>query len=225
MADNRETANGARSQRTIAGYDAALTEIAVGGDAVRVWQVADLERYVDRRALLAADDPPDPPYWAHCWSGARALAERVPAYAGRVLEIGCGLGLPGLIAARRGGAVVFVDRVEAPLRFVAASLATSGLAARGLVVADALRAPWRERFDLVLAAEVLYDRAAFGALAAALAAAVAPGGIVLLADGHRIDTRDFYVEASRVGLSWIREDVRRTDDGVVETVSLVTLRG
>ena len=71
---------------------------------VTLWQVDDLERYVDRRALLAGDDPEEPPYWAHLWSGARVLADAVPARPGRTIELGCGLGLPGLTAARRGGA-------------------------------------------------------------------------------------------------------------------------
>jgi predicted nicotinamide N-methyase len=224
MADNRETAFPARVRGTIAGYDAHATEVVVGEDTLRVWQVVDLERYVDRAALLGAVDPPDPPYWAHCWSGARALAERVHVDAGRVLEVGCGLGLPGLVAARRGADVVFADRVDAPLRFVAASLAANGLSARGLVAADMLRPPWRAGFDVVLAAEVLYDRATFPALAQALAGAIRPRGVVLLADGHRIDTAAFYEEARRVGFEWARDDVRRDDDGVPETVSLVTLR-
>src|SRR5262245_28817037 len=106
-----------RPTRMIAGHAARCETIAVGADHIALWGVEDLERYVDRDALLRADDPPEPPYWAHCWSGARALAEHVPSNAGRVLEVGCGLGLPGLVATRRGGHVVFADRVDAPLAF------------------------------------------------------------------------------------------------------------
>ena len=40
----------------IAGYDAILTRHDVGGIDVALWTVADLERHVDRRALLAAED-------------------------------------------------------------------------------------------------------------------------------------------------------------------------
>jgi len=152
------------------------------------------------------------------------LAEHVPHHAGVVAEIGCGLGLPGIVAARRGGRVVFVDRVAAPLGFVAASLATNGILDGGLVVADMLRPAWRATFDLVLAAEVLYDRRSFDALANALAAMLAPGGRILLADGHRIDTTDFYAAAARVGLGATREDVRVLEEGFPARVSVVTLR-
>jgi predicted nicotinamide N-methyase len=186
--------------------------------------VADLERHVDRDALLRADDPPDPPYWAHCWSGARVLAERVPPHAGRVLEVGCGLGLPGIVAAARGARVVFADRVAAPLAFVRASLDANRLDAAGLVGADVLDAPWRGCFDLVLAAEVVYDRATFGPLAAALRGSLAPGGRILLADGHRIDTGGFYDAATAAGLVWTRDDVRVDEEGFPITVSLVAMR-
>ena len=186
--------------------------------------VADLERYVDRDALLRAEDPPEPPYWAHCWSGARILAERVPPRAGCVLEVGCGLGLPGIVAAVRGARVVFADRVGAPLAFVRASLDANGVDAAGLVTTDLLDAPWRGRFDLVLAAEVVYDRATFGPLVAALRASLAPGGSILLADGHRIDTAGFYDAATVAGLAWTREDVRVEEEGFPVIVSVVAMR-
>jgi len=190
MGDNREVAD-----ETIAGFAARRTTIDVGDDRLTLWRVADLERYVDRDALLRAENPPEPPYWAHCWSGAAVLADAVPAEAGRVLEVGCGLGLPGVVAARRGADVVFVDREASPLAFVAATLVENGLGARGRVLADATRPAWGPIFDVVLAAEILYDRAVFADLARALAASVRKEGIVLLTDGHRIDTRDFYAAA------------------------------
>src|SRR5919197_500449 len=88
-------------------FEATLTRARVGDTTVALWRVAELERHVDRAALLAADAPPEPPYWAHLWSGALVLAAAVPRGAGRVLELGCGLGPPGprwARAARRRGA-------------------------------------------------------------------------------------------------------------------------
>jgi predicted nicotinamide N-methyase len=213
-----------QSTRTIAGFAARCETIAFDGDAIALWGVDDLERYVDRDALLRADDPPEPPYWAHCWSGARVLAAHVPARAGTVLEIGCGLGLPGLVAARRGARVVCTDRVAAPLAFVRESLGTNRLDAAGLVVADALVPAWGAAFDLVLAAEVLYDRAAFPALPHALAASLAPRGRVLLADGHRIETAAFYEHAEAAGLACERHEVRVVEEGFPIRITLATLR-
>lgn len=210
--------------RTIAGYGARLTEVAVGTERVPLWQVDDLERYVDRRALLAGGDAPEPPYWAHLWSGSRLLAALVPGGAGRVVELGCGLGLPGLVAARRGASVTFVDRLAAPLAFVRASAAANGVEPARLVVADMTSGVFGTPFDLVLLAEVLYDRAAFPAIARAVAELLAPRGVALLADGMRIDTRAFYPELRARGLRVETERHRVDADGVAESIVVSRIR-
>jgi predicted nicotinamide N-methyase len=205
-------------------YDARLVPCDVDGRSVALWQVHDLEAHVDRRALLAAEDPAEPPYWAHLWSGARVLAAAVPAAAGRVVELGCGLGLPGLVAALRGASVVFVDHEITPLEFVAESARANGIAEARCVVADFAAPPFRAPFDLVLAAEIVYDRAGFGSLADALARLAGPRGRVLLTDGQRIDTRAFYPALEAAGLRWRAHTVRVVEEGLPVDVRLVEAR-
>jgi hypothetical protein len=79
----------------------------------------------------------------------------------------------------------------------------------------------RRRFDLVLVAEVLYDRAAFGATARAIAGCLAPGGRALIADAGRIDTASFYDELSAVGLGWRVTEHPRREEGLPVRVRLV----
>ena len=207
----------------IAGFDAALAHVTVGDERVALWQVVDLERHVDRAALLGAEDPPEPPYWAHLWSGARVLADVVPQRAGTVLEIGCGLGLPGLVAARRGARVTFLDRGPAALAFVRASATANAVVDARLVVADATGAALRARFDLVLVAELLYDRALFGSLASALARWIVPGGRALLSDAGRTDTRAFYPALEAAGLRWRAEEHVVREERLPVTVRLVEI--
>ena len=209
---------------SIAGYGARLTHVRVGPDVVALWQVDDLERYVDRRALLAGDETPEPPYWAHLWAGARVLAAAVPRGPARAIELGCGLGLPGLVAARRGARVVFVDRVPVPLAFVRASAAANRLRAVDLVAADLTSGAFARRLDLVLLAEVLYEREMLPAVARTLADLLAPEGLALLADGRRIDTRAFHPELAGLGLSIETVQHRVEADGIGETIALSTIR-
>src|SRR5438034_1926765 len=204
----------------IGDFDAVLERVSVGDASVALWRVAALERHLDRAALLAADAP-EPPYWAHLWSGAVVLAGAMPRGAGTVLELGCGLGLPGLTAACRGARVTFVDRERVALAFVRASAAANGLGAVDLVAADAARPALAARFDLVLAAELVYDRAAFPALARALAGHLVPGGRALLADAGRIDTRPFYAELDAAGLAWRARGVTVRGEGLPLTIKLV----
>ena len=205
----------------IAHFAAELTSIEIGGDAIALWRVANLEQHIDREALLAGDDPPEPPYWAHLWTGAVVLAGAVPADAGRVIEVGCGLGLPGLVAARRGARVTFVDRIAAPLAFVRASAVANGLGQVDACVADFAGDALRGPFDLVLAAEVLYDRATLGTLARTLRRCLRPGGRALLTDARRTDTAAFYAALDASGLPWGATEHAVREEGLPLSVRLV----
>ena len=97
------------------------------------------------------------PYWAELWPAATALAAALPDVAGlRVVELGCGLGLPSLVAAARGADVTASDWAEDAVELLRENAARNGLALRAEV--RDWREPWPERFDVVLAADVLYER-------------------------------------------------------------------
>jgi predicted nicotinamide N-methyase len=197
----------------------------VGGAPIRLQTVPDLADLVDRGAVLRGEA--EPPYWAYLWAGARALAtyaaRRMMLRGAEVLEIGCGLGLPGLVAARAGARVLFVDAVPAALTFVEASLAANGL--RGEVACHDYRAlSATRRFDVVLAAEVAYDRDGYAGLAAVFRRHLAPGGIGVMADGYRTDTRPLYVELARAGLATAAVDCRVPEEGRIVPLRLALVR-
>ena len=97
------------------------------------------------------------PYWAELWPAANALAAALPDVAGlRVVELGCGLGLPSLVAAARGADVTASDWAEDAVALLRENAARNDLVLR-LEVRD-WREPWPERFDVALAADVLYER-------------------------------------------------------------------
>ncbi|MEJ8280766.1 class I SAM-dependent methyltransferase [Pseudonocardia spirodelae] len=138
-----------------------------------------------------------PAHWARPWPAGRALAAAVdgagPArLAGRrVLELGCGLGLPSLVAARAGAApVLATDRSAAALAWVAANARRAGLTLQTATTAfdapaEAVRG---HRWDLVLAADVLYGAAAADALLGLLVQLTSRRAAVWLADPGRPET-------------------------------------
>ena len=97
------------------------------------------------------------PYWAELWPAATALAAALPDVAGlRVVELGCGLGVPSLVAAARGAHVTATDWAADAIALLRTNAARNGLGVRAEV--RDWREPWDERFDLVLAADVLYEQ-------------------------------------------------------------------
>jgi predicted nicotinamide N-methyase len=180
-------ADAVRGGDRVADIPCEAIAIDVAGCRVSLCRATGLERFVDREALLRADAPAEPPYWMHLWPGARTaarlLAGAVEVRPGaRVLELGCGLALPALVAARRGAAVVACDWQRAALEFARRSAARNRCAV-ALVQMD-WRAPALRRagFDVCVGADIGYDLAAESALASGLAHLVAPRGVAWLAD-------------------------------------------
>jgi predicted nicotinamide N-methyase len=140
------------------------------------------------------------PYWAVLWPSGRALAEELSGWelgGMRVLELGCGLGAPSVVAARRGARVLATDSSPDAVVFSAHNLALNDLEGDVAVVdwtatgALAGGAPW----DLVIAADVLYTQHNAQALVRVLPELVGAGGEALIADPRRAGARDFLAAA------------------------------
>jgi predicted nicotinamide N-methyase len=96
-------------------------------------------------------------YWAELWPSAPALARALPVeLAGQaVVEVGCGLGIPSLVAAARGAQVTAIDWAPAAIELLEENAARNGL------ILHARVEDWRTfagSFDLAIAADVLYEQ-------------------------------------------------------------------
>ena len=101
------------------------------------------------------------PYWAELWPSALALARHLSKrdLAGTTaIELGCGVGLPTLVALARNATVLATDHYEAALDFTAHNARINLNREPDTALLD-WRAPDIEgvgTFDLVLGADVLY---------------------------------------------------------------------
>ena len=139
------------------------------------------------------------PYWSVLWRSGVALARELDgaALGGlRAVELGCGLAVPSIAAARAGAVVLATDACPEALALVARNAAANGVQVETAAVEwaqpeELLR---RAPFDLVLAADVLYERAGVAALLSLLPR-LAPEA--WLADPGRAAADAFLEEARR----------------------------
>jgi predicted nicotinamide N-methyase len=106
---------------------------------------------------------PIAPYWSILWRSGVTLAREVASnemQGRRVIELGSGLGLPSLAAARSGAEVLAVDVAPQAVELLEANARKNGVTVEAALADWSKPDPLLERgpFDLVLGADVLYER-------------------------------------------------------------------
>jgi predicted nicotinamide N-methyase len=200
-----------------AASDVVEDTIELSGRTVRMLRPRDGDAVLDE--LLAEDDPDEDrlPFWAELWPSGIALARAVisqPLTGRRVLELGCGLGLVSVTAALAGARVLAVDRSPEATAFTASNAARNDVGVRTAVSAFDEPGPWlREApWDLVLAADVLYEQRNVPVLLWLLPRLVDTTGEVWLADPGRPSLPTFLAGVDALG--WRRDELP-ADPGVV----------
>ena len=181
-------------------YDVVSDTIHLEDLTLEFWRVADPESVLDDETLLQSHaELPWQPYWAETWDTAYGVAVELASreLAGvRVLDLGCGLGLTGTVAAARGAEVVMADFAPPALPFAR----LNSWPWREHV--QVLRLNWRtddlgQKFDLIVGSDILYDREDLPYLDAFWRSHLDSHGSVLLGDPTRLLTREF--------IQWIRQ--------------------
>ena len=169
------------------------------------------------------------PYWADVWPSSLILARRLTNDAGggrSLLELGCGLGIVSITAMRSGFDVLATDYYEDALRFTRAN------AWRNLQREPAVRMiDWRAlpadlgTYELIVAADVLYEMAYADLVADALAAALAPRGMAIIADPGRVAVDDFLDACGTRGLARIDRDTYPFVEGAIrQKITVFSIR-
>ena len=198
-------------------FTTAFETVTVGANTWTLLKPANADHLISEADYVMDERLP---YWADLWPSARILANTVAAEDGRgrtLLEMGCGLGLPTTAAVRAGFSVIATDYYDDALHV------TRGNVARNLGCEPHVRmVNWREwpvdlgQFDVVIAADVLYEEEYARLVADCLAMALKPDGVALIADPGRIALPVFHARTAEVGL--VIESTTRTkyEEGAIK---------
>jgi predicted nicotinamide N-methyase len=200
----------------IAGHRFNFTRV-IDPDVVLDQVVAEEDRREKLSGKRRLNDELHLPYWAELWDSAFGIAQflmkrSAAAVGGKsALDLGCGMGFAGMAAAAAGYRVMLADMEAEALLF----------AQLNVPCARTRRLDWRrdrlgERFDLIIGADVLYDKTQWEFLEPFWRAHLASGGTVLLGEPGR-QTGDLFVEwiAGRGwSLSHFEEKVATRERGI-----------
>ncbi|MFA7468665.1 MAG: methyltransferase [Desulfotomaculaceae bacterium] len=187
------------------------TTFELPGRQVSLLLVKDIEKLIT--------DPGDEdqvPCWADIWPAARGAAhwiwEHLRFDGDELIELGAGLGLPGIVCGLKGARVTFSD-----FNPLALELAAANAKRNDLNVFSTLQADWRtyqppKKYNWVLGSDIFYDPKLNVHLLQLMPKLIAPGGYVLAAHPGRPATNEF-LQALRTTL-----DVAEEQEAVIPVI-------
>ena len=180
--------------RELSRLDLVEDRVALPGRTLSILRPRSPEALLDEDAF---ENEEFLPYWAELWASGETLARTLAArdLAGlRIVEVGCGLALPSLAAAASGARAFATDWSPDAVALAHENARRNELVLDTAVVRWSAPQPLLERapWDLVLAADVLYERRNVDELLALLPRL---GKDVVLADPGRPHLKTFLARA------------------------------
>jgi 2-polyprenyl-3-methyl-5-hydroxy-6-metoxy-1,4-benzoquinol methylase len=135
------------------------------------------------------------PLWAKIWDASLILADELaslPVSPGRTfLEIGCGLGLVGVVAASFGHKVTMTEHDPHALAFARANALLNGLDRLSVGPLDWNKPALNETFDFIVGSEIIYHERDFHPIGELFRRLLNPGGEIILCSEIRSTNMGF----------------------------------
>ncbi len=190
-------------------YKTEILEVILEDIAFKMLQIKNVDELFEHLIAkgLHHEDVKDEriPYWAELWPSAigmsQYLIQKQVIQAGKsVIELGCGLGLPGIVAGKLGATVTFTDYLEDALVFARQNWQLN----HPRQAAQFVKMDWREpnpalAADIVLASDVTYEERFFAFLPEALRQLCKPEARIIMSDPSRAIAEVFFSNLEQQG--------------------------
>ena len=168
-------------------YSLHFVSLKIADHNIRLLKPSDMEELLDGQDPFA--DISAFPFWAKLWEASIVLAHILAAeprrQGGRFLELGAGLGLPGIAASAAGFETLLTDNEQVILDFQQVSAGANGSERMEHLLFDWLHPPEIGSFDVIGGAEILYTEEVLDPLLDLCKNYLVKGGTVYLAHDLR----------------------------------------
>lgn len=207
-------------------YKLTFDRLKIGEKKIRLLKIADLEQFLDGKDPFA--DVSEFPFWIRLWDAAMILAYVLAGQKNcrnrTLLELGAGLGAPGLAASAAGFDVTISDYEDIIMDFQRVSAAASQLSGIRFAHLDWLEPDEIGSFDVLAGAEILFREEFFQPLLNLFNTCLNPGGEIYLAHDARRKSLPRFLELAKDDFEiGTKKQVIRKNDGNI-TILINRLR-
>jgi predicted nicotinamide N-methyase len=182
-------------------YKEEILHLTIKNCSVDLIQISNVDEVID---ALIASNPNDEayvderiPYWTDLWPAAIAMSEFIIENTSmfehkKVIELGCGLGLPSIIAADIVKEITMTDYLDDALVFAKRNSELNHLSNISFQKLD-----WRnintghQKYDVILASDIAYEKRFFEDLPNALKTLMHYHSLAILSEPGRAFASDF----------------------------------
>jgi len=172
-------------------YETVTIPVTIAGQTMTLFQPRALDRFIDSRDVMAGF-----PLWAKIWEASAVLAGylvSLPVDPGKqMLEIGCGLGLAGIAAAKAGHRVTMTEIDADAINFARANALANGCPGITVESLDWNTPALKGRYDYIVGSETMYKSGDIDALELLFDRYLNPGGTIILGTKVRSTGVDFW---------------------------------
>jgi len=215
-------------------FDVREESFVLQGKNYRLLHAADVDALFDTLLSLPEDHPDVRderiPYWAEVWPSAIGMAEFIlqdpQLVLGKsVLEIGCGLGLPGIVAGEFAASVTLTDYLPDAIRLAEYNWQLNRQSVATTSVLDWRTSDTSPAAQVLLASDVAYERRMFDPLLNAFRQLTLPGGTIIVSEPDRHFARAFFHGLPDAQWHVETHPMKITRKGITSRVNIHVLTG
>ncbi len=213
-------------------YDLLERKLEIAKHKLSLIAVRDTNDLLDRIDVDEFNTDERLPYWAEIWPSSIALSEYLCSkdiYGKSVLELGCGVGVAGIVAALEGAKVLMTDYEEDALKFTRMNIEKNFTQEMLDSLVEVMYLDWRtptlsEKFDLIVGSDLIYEERNHEPILNLIKQYLIEDGEAILTDPNRSTLEKFLLSADQFGFKMSRSESQVQFNEKATNVATIVLK-